>query len=72
MPSRRAVKEACRKMDSCLALVMEVLTKFSDYYTNNNEDLHRDKMIISEMEKIKRVYYTAYETVSRILDFAQG
>ena len=36
MPSRRAVKETCRKMDSCLELVMEVLTKFSDFYTKNN------------------------------------
>ena len=32
MPSRRAVKEACRKMNSCLELVMEVLTNFSDFY----------------------------------------
>ena len=52
MPSRRAVKvkAACRKMDSCLELVMEVLTKFSDFYTENGE-LQKDKKIISEMEK---------------------
>ena len=59
MPSRRAVKEACRKMDSCLELVMEVLTHFLDFYTKNGE-LQKDKKIISEMEKNEEDYYTAY------------
>ena len=48
--SRRAEKETCRKMDSCLELVMEVLTKFSDFYTKNGK-LQKDKKIISEIEK---------------------
>ena len=58
IPSRRAVKEACRKMDSCLEWVMEVLTNFSDFYSKNGE-LQKDKKIISEMEKNEEDYYTA-------------
>ena len=69
MPSRRAVKvkEACRKMDSCLELVMEVLTNFSDFYTENGE-LQKDKKIISEMENIEEDYYTAYGTIQEYLN----
>ena len=33
MPIRREVKEACKKTDSCLEIVMDVLTNFSDSYT---------------------------------------
>ena len=67
MPSRRTVKEACRKMDSCLELVMEVLTNFSDFYSKNGE-LQKDKKIISEMEKIEEDYYTAYGTAQEYLN----
>ena len=42
MPSHRAVKEAYRIMDSCLELVIEVLTIFSEFYTKNWE-LQKDK-----------------------------
>lgn len=67
MPSRRAVKEACRKMDSCLELVMEVLTNFSDFYTRNGE-VQKDKILIREMEKIEKDYYTAYEAAQEYLN----
>ena len=43
MPSRRTVKEACRKMDSCLEFVTEVLTIFSDVYTRNGK-IQKDKI----------------------------
>ena len=66
-PSRRAVKEACRKMDSCLELVMEILTIFSDFYSKNGE-LQKDKKIINEMEKIEEDYYTAYGTAKEYLN----
>ena len=51
MPNRRTVNEACRKLDSCLELVMEVLTIFLDCNTRNGE-MQKDKILIREMEKI--------------------
>ena len=67
MPSRRTVKEACRKMDSCLELVMEVLTFFSDVYTRNKK-IQKDKILIREMEKIEKDYHTAYEAAQEYLN----
>ena len=51
-PSRRAIDEACRKMDSCMDIVLELLSNFSDFYFENNELPKRQK-IISEMERIE-------------------
>lgn len=67
MPSRRAVKEAYRIMDSCLELVIEVLTFFSEFYTTDWE-LQKDKKKISEMEKNEEDYYTAYGTAQEYLN----
>ena len=67
MPSRRAVKEACRKVNSCLELVMEVLTNFSDFYTRNGE-VQKNKILIREMEQIEKDYYTAYEAAQEYLN----
>ena len=66
MPSRRAVKEACRKMDSRFELVMEVLTIFRTY--TKNGELQKDKKIISEMELIEEDCYTAYGTAQEYLN----
>ena len=51
-PSRRAIDEACRKMDSCMDIVLELLSNFSDFYFENNE-LQKGQKIISEMERIE-------------------
>lgn len=67
MPSLRAVKEGCRKMDRYLELVMEVLTIFSDFYTRNGE-VQKDKILIREMEKIEKDYYTAYKAAQEYLN----
>ena len=45
-------------MDSSLELMMEVLTNFSDFYTRYGE-IQKDKILIWEMEKIEKDYYTA-------------
>ena len=49
-PRHRAIEEACRKMDSCIDIVLEVLYNFSDFYLENN-DLQKSKKIVCEMEK---------------------
>ena len=41
-PSHRAIEEACRKMDSCMDIVLEVLYNFFDFYLENN-DLQKSK-----------------------------
>ena len=50
--SRREVKEAGKKMNSCTEIVKDVLYKLSDFYTRNGE-LQKGKRIVSEMEKIE-------------------
>ena len=54
-------------MDSCLELVIEVLTFFSEFYTTDWE-LQKDKKKISEMEKNEEDYYTAYGTAQEYLN----
>ena len=37
LPSRRELRDACQKMDSCLELAMDVLINFSDFYIKIEE-----------------------------------
>ena len=67
MPSRRVVKEACRKMDTYLEIVMGVLSKLLDFYIKNGE-IQKDKKLIKEMENIEEDYYTAYGTTQEYLN----
>ena len=46
-PSCRAVKEACRKMYSCLELVVEVLTNVSDFYSKKRAMCERSQYMNS-------------------------
>ena len=55
-PSHRAIEEACRKMDSCMDIVLEVLYNFSDFYLKNN-DLQKNQKIVCEMEKIEEEFF---------------
>ena len=50
-PSRRTIEEACRKMDSCMDIVLEELSNFSDFYLENNE-LQKSQKIVYEMESL--------------------
>ena len=66
-PSRRAIDEACRKMDSCMVIVLELLSNFSDFYFENNE-LQKSQKIISEMERIEEEFHSAHEAKQDYLD----
>ena len=66
-PSRRAIDEACRKMDSCMDIVLELLSNFSDFYFENNE-LQKRQKIISEMERIEGEFQSAHEAKRDYLD----
>lgn len=67
LPSRHEVKEAYKKMDSCMEIVMEVLSNFSDFYTKNKE-LQKCKMVVREMEKIEEDFHLACETAREYLN----
>ena len=60
MPSRREVKEACKKMDSCMELGMDVLSKFSDFYIKHQE-FQRSTMAANGMVKIEADFYKISE-----------
>ena len=66
-PSHRAIEEACRKMDNCMDIVLEVLYNSSDFYLENN-DLQKSKKIVCEMEKIEEEFYSAHEAKRDYLD----
>ena len=66
-PSRRAIDEACRKMDSCMDIVLKLLSIFSDFYLENNE-LQKSQKIISEMEGIEEEFHSAHEAKRDCLD----
>ena len=53
MPSRKDVRNACHSMDTCLEIVMGVLSNFSDFYTKNNE-LQTSRLVVKEMEINRR------------------
>lgn len=51
LPSRREVRDASWKMDSCSELAMGVLTNFSEFYIKIDEMQKRIR-VSSEMEKL--------------------
>ena len=65
--SHREAKEACKKMDSFLEIVMDVLTIFLEFYTKNREH-RKSRRILSEMEKIEEGFYTALEAAREYLN----
>lgn len=67
MPSRRGVRVAWQNMDNCMEMAMEVLTKFTDFYIENQE-FQKGKMVISEMEKIEADYYKTAEAAQEYLE----
>ena len=66
MPSRREVKEACKKIDSCMELVMDVLSKFSDFYVKNQE-CQRSTTVANEMVKTEADFYKTSEAAQEYL-----
>ena len=66
-PSHRAIEVACRKMDGCMDIVLEVLYNFSDFYLENN-DLQKSQKIVCETEKIEEQFYSAHKAKRDYLD----
>ena len=66
MPSGREVKEACKKMDSCMELVMDVLSKILDFYIKTQE-FQRSTMEANEMVKIETDFYRTSEAAQEYL-----
>ena len=54
IPSRREVRNACHSMDTCLEIVMGVLSNISDFYTKYIE-LQKKRLVVKEMEKSKKI-----------------
>ena len=67
MPSRREVKEACKKLDSCMEIVMTVISNMSDFYVRNGDLINGDQAV-TEMEKIEKQYEAAHEAALDYLD----
>ena len=67
MPSRIGVRNACHSMDTCLEIVMGVLSNFSDFYTKYNE-LQKSRLVVKKMEKIEEDFYTTSEAAREYLD----
>ena len=66
-PSHPAIEEACRKMDSWIDIVLEVLYNFSDFYQENN-DQQKSKKLVCEMKKNEEEFYSAHEAKRDYLD----
>ena len=65
--NRREIKDARKRMETCLELVMDVLTNFSDFYTKYGEH-QKCRRILSEMEQIEADFYSATESAQECLD----
>ena len=50
--NRREIKDARKRMETCLELVMDVLTNFSDFYTKYGE--HQKKQTDSQRDGANR------------------
>lgn len=66
MPSRREVQDACRRMDTCSELAIDVLMNFSEFYIRNNE-MQKSVRVSNEMEKIDDEYSLEYEAANKYL-----
>ena len=69
-PSRTAVLDVCRKMDSCSEIAAEVLTSFSEFYLSLDE-IKKSMCVSSGLETIYAEYNTARETASDFLKSCQ-
>ena len=58
LPTRLGVNEACKKLESCLEIVMDILANFSDFYTKHKEH-QKCKRIVDEMGQLEEDFYTA-------------
>ena len=65
-PSRKAVLDACRKMDSCSEIAAEVLTSFSEFYISLDE-IQNSMRLSSELEMIHSEYNSAREAATDYL-----
>ena len=60
LPSHLDVNEACKKLESCFEIVMDILANFSDFYTKQKKkQTPKCKHIVGEMGQIEEDFYTA-------------
>ncbi|MCG8076809.1 MAG: DUF1759 domain-containing protein, partial [Candidatus Thiodiazotropha taylori] len=65
--NRRDIHAACKQMDSCMEIVLEVLLNFSNFYLDHNE-LQKSQKIVGEMEKIEEDFHRACEAARECLE----
>ena len=70
LPSRREVQDACRRMETCSELAIDVLTNVSEFYIRNNE-IQKSMRVSNEMEKIDDEYSSAYGAGNEYLQSRQ-
>ena len=61
LPCRIDVLQARQNMDTCQAIVIEVLTNFSDLYTKNGKKNQKRKLVVMEMVRIEENFYMTSE-----------
>lgn len=66
LPSRRAVKEACKKLESAYVIAMEVTTSLSDLYDSYGES-DNCKKVIAESEQIESEFAAASDSAKEYL-----
>ena len=69
-PSRRAVLDACGKMDSLSELATDVLTSFAEFYISIDE-VQKSMRVSNELEKILDEYSSAREAATDYLESRQ-
>ena len=68
--NRRAVLDACGKMDSLSELATDVLTSFAEFYISINE-VQKSMRVSKELEKILHEYSSAGEAATDYLESRQ-
>ena len=61
LPSRRAVREVCEKLDNYMEITMDVILQLSDLYSSFKES-EKCKAVTSELEKSESEFSAASES----------
>ena len=62
------VIEACKRLGSCLEIVLYILYNFSDFYTRQKEHT-KCELILSEMGQIEEDFYLASKSAQQFLEW---
>ena len=67
LTNRLKVIEARKRLDSYWDILLDILTNFSDFYTNHKEHKKCER-IVGEMERIEEDFYSASKAAREFLD----